>query len=202
MNTDEIWHIIDEQRTGLADLLESLSPEQWEAPSLCEGWKVRDVAAHLTHSQMGPLRVVVEALRSGFRFDPMISRLASSDTRSQAQIVAALRGMVGSRKRIIGTRPVDPLTDVLVHGQDITVPLGIDRPMPAAAAVACADHLWHMTFPMKPAGRVKGVRLVATDADFAQGQGYEIKAPIRDILMLLTGRRSGISDQVEAHRNA
>lgn len=202
MNTDEIWRDIDQQRAGLADVLETLTPQQWVTPSLCEGWKVRDVAAHLTHSQMGPLRVVIEAARSGFRFDPMISRLATSDSRSQAQIVAALRGMVGSRKRIVGTKPLDPLTDVLVHGQDITVPLGIDRPMPPAAAAASADHLWRMTFPMKPANRVKGIRLVATDTDFSAGEGYEIKAPIRDILMELTGRRTSISDEVAAHRSA
>jgi uncharacterized protein (TIGR03083 family) len=202
MNTDEIWRNIDEQRTSLAGLLENLSPQQWTAPSLCEGWKVRDVAAHLTHSQMGPGRVVVEALKSGLRFDPMIKRLALEDNRSQAQIVAALRGMVGSRKRIVGTKPLDPLTDALVHGQDIAVPLGIDRPMPEAAAAASANRLWHMGFPMQPAKRVKGIRLVAADADFAAGEGYEIKAPIRDILMVLTGRRSEISDEVEAHRSA
>ena len=202
MNTDEIWRTIDQQRAGLADQLEKLTPQQWVSPSLCEGWKVRDVAAHLTHAQMGPLKVVVEALRSGFRFDPMISRLATSDSRSQAEIVAAVRGMVGSRKRIVGTQPIDPLTDVLVHGQDIAVPLGIDRPVPEAAAAAAADHLWRMTFPMQPAKRVKGIRLVATDADFAAGEGYEIKAPIRDILMALGGRRSGIGDEVQAHRSA
>jgi uncharacterized protein (TIGR03083 family) len=202
MNTDEIWRTIDEQRTSLAGLLESLSPQQWTAASLCEGWKVRDVAAHVTHSQMGLGRVVVEAVKSRFRFDPMIKRLALEDNRSQGQIVAALRGMVGSRKRIVGTKPLDPLTDVLVHGQDIAVPLGIDRPMPAAAAAACANHLWHMGFPMQPAKRLKGIRLVATDADFAAGEGYEIKAPIRDILMAITGRPSGISDEVEAHRSA
>ena len=59
MNTDEIWRTIDEQRTSLAGLLETLSPQQWAAASLCEGWKVRDVAAHVTHSQMGPGRVFV-----------------------------------------------------------------------------------------------------------------------------------------------
>ncbi len=202
MNADDVWRHIDEQRAGLADLLESLSPQQWTSPSLCEGWMVRDVAAHLTHSQMGPLKVVVEAVRSGFRFDPMISRLATSDRRSQGEIVAALRAMVGSRKHIVGTKPIDPLNDLLVHGQDITVPLGIDRPMPPAAAVACANHLWHMTFPMKPAARLKGIRLVAGDADFAVGQGYEITAPIRDILMELAGRRTAITDDVEAHRAA
>ena len=202
MNTDEIWRNIDEQRTSLAALLANLTPEQWSSASLCDGWKVRDVAAHLTHSQMGPLQVVVAAVRSGFRFDPMINRLATSDARSQTEIVAALRAMVGSRKRIVGTKPLDPLTDVLVHGQDIAVPLGIDRPIPPAAGAASANHLWHTGFPMQPAKQITGIRLVATDADFAAGDGYEIKAPIRDILMLLTGRRSGVSDEVEAHRSA
>lgn len=202
MNTDDIWRTVDEQRTSLARLLETLSPEQWNGASLCEGWKIRDVAAHLTHSQMGLGRVVVEACRSRFRFDPMIKRLALQDNRSQAEIVAALRGMVGSRKHIVGTKPLDPLTDALVHGQDIAVPLGIDRPMPEAAAAAAAHHMWHMRFPMRPAERFAGIRLIATDADFAAGQGYEIKAPIRDILMAITGRPSGISEAVLAHRSA
>ena len=200
MDTDEIWHNIDEQRASLADLLDTLSPQQWEQQSLCRGWKVRDVAAHLTHSQMGPLRAMVEAARSGFRFDPMINRLALADTRSQAEIVAALRASVGSRKHIIGTKPADPLTDVLVHGQDITIPLGIDRPVPAAAGAAAAHHLWHMVFPMRPASRAKGIRLTASDADFVAGDGYEISAPVRDILLVLTGRRTAISDEVDAHR--
>lgn len=202
MNTDEIWCAIDEQRTSLAGLLETLSPQQWNSASLCEGWKVRDVAAHLTHSQMGAARVVVEACKSRFRFDPMVKRLALQDNRSQAEIVAALRGMVGSRKHIVGTKPLDPLTDALVHGQDIAVPLGIDRPMPVAAAAAAANRMWHIRFPMRPAKQFAGIRLIATDADFAAGQGYQITAPIREILMAITGRPSAISAEVEAHRSA
>ena len=202
MNIDEIWRTIDEQRSSLAGLLETQSPQQWTAASLCEGWKVRDVAAHLTHSQMGPGRVVVEALKSGFRFDPMIKRLALEDNRSQAEIVAALRATVGSRKHIVGTKPLDPLTDALVHGQDIAVPLGIHRPMPEAAAAAAANHMWHMRFPAQPAKRFTGLRLIATDTDFTAGEGYQITAPIREILMAITGRPSAISDEVEAHRSA
>jgi uncharacterized protein (TIGR03083 family) len=202
MNTDAIWCTIDEQRTSLAGLLETLSPQQWNSASLCEGWKVRDVAAHVTHSQMGLGRVVVEACKSRFRFDPMIKRLALADNRSQAEIVAALRGMVGSRKHIVGTKPLDPLTDALVHGQDIAVPLGIDRPMPEAAAAAAANHMWHMRFPVQPAKQFTGIRLIATDADFAAGEGYQIKVPIRDILMAITGRPSGISAEVDTHRSA
>jgi uncharacterized protein (TIGR03083 family) len=188
MNSDQIWAAIDTERAGLADLLEGLTPQQWTAPSLCDGWMVRDVAAHLTHSHMAPLKAMIEAVKSGFRFDPMIKRLGIEDTRSQAQIVAALRAMVGSRRKVPITTDRDPLMDILVHTQDITVPLGIDRPMPMAAAVEVAHHLWRMRFPMHPAGRLAGMRLVATDADFAVGEGLEVRAPIRDVVMILAGR--------------
>ncbi len=188
MNADQIWAVIDAERTGLADVLEGLSPEQWTAPSLCDGWQVRDVAAHLTHSHMNPVRAAFEAVKSGFRFDPMIRRLALEDRRSQAEIVAALRAMVGSRRKVPMTTDQDPLMDVLIHVQDIAVPLGIDRPMPAEAAVEVAHHLWRMTFPMKPAERLTGFRLMADDADFAVGDGVEVRAPIRDIVMILAGR--------------
>ena len=34
------------ERTQLATLLHSLTPQQWQTPSLCAGWSVRDVVAH------------------------------------------------------------------------------------------------------------------------------------------------------------
>jgi uncharacterized protein (TIGR03083 family) len=188
VNTDEIWRRVDEQRIGLAGLLEGLTAEQWTAPSLCDGWQVRDVAAHLTHSHMHPVRAIVEAARSGFRFDSMIQRLGREDPRSQAEIAIALRGMAGSRKRVPGTSVQQPLIELLVHGQDIAVPLGIDWPMPLDAAREAAQKLSGMTFPLSGQQRLAGVRLVATDAEFAAGEGREVQVPIGDIVMILAGR--------------
>lgn len=188
MDTDGIWHCVDGQRAGLAGLLESLTAGQRMAPSLCYGWRVRDVAAHLTHSRMPAGRMVVEAVKSGFRFDPMIRRLGREDPRSQSEIVAALRAMVGSRTRVPGTSVQQPLIELLVHGQDIAVALGLDWPMPVEAAVESANRLCSMMFPINARRRLQGIRLVATDADFAAGQGCETRAPIRDIVMVLAGR--------------
>ena len=188
MNTDEIWRCVDDQRVELAGLLEGLSAEQWMAPSLCDGWRVRDVAAHLTHSHMHPVQAIGEAIKSGFRFDAMISRLGREDRRSQSEIASALRGMAGARKKVPGTSVQQPLIELLVHGQDITVALGIDRPMPVDAAVEAATKLSGMKFPLNAAQRLAGVRLVATDADFGAGEGQEVAVPIRDIVMILAGR--------------
>ena len=188
MNTDEIWRCVDEQRVGLADLFEGLDDQQWMAPSLCEGWRVRDVAAHLTHSHMGPLRMIREAAKSGFRFDPLILRLGREDRRSREQIAGALRGMAGFRIKVPGTSVAQPMIELLVHGQDIAVPLGIDHPMPTEAAVEAAKRLSGMRFPINASKRIDGLRLVADDADFAVGNGREVRAPIADIVMMLAGR--------------
>ncbi|MGV0990941.1 MAG: maleylpyruvate isomerase family mycothiol-dependent enzyme [Mycobacterium sp.] len=188
MDADEIWRCVDTQRAELADLIDTLDEQQWMAPSLCGGWRVRDVAAHLTHSHMSPARAIVEAVKSGFRFDPMIRRLGVEDPRSQSEIAAALRAMIGARKRVPGTSVQQPLIELLVHGQDMTVPLGIDRPMPIAAAVEAADRLSRMKFPLNAMVRLDGIRLIATDADFAAGQGREVRVPIRDVVLVLAGR--------------
>jgi uncharacterized protein (TIGR03083 family) len=198
VDSDSIWRHIDEQRSNLADLFEEIDDARWSTPSLCDGWTVRDVAVHLTQSHVGMPRVMVEAVKSGFRFNAMVYRMAVQDTRSPAQAAEALRGMLGSRKHVPGTSEREPLMDVLVHGQDIAVPLGIDWPMPADAAAAAAQRLWGMRFPFNPQRRLRGIQLVATDIDFTVGQGRGVEAPIRDILMALAGRPASISADLTA----
>ncbi|MET0898809.1 MAG: maleylpyruvate isomerase family mycothiol-dependent enzyme [Mycobacterium sp.] len=190
MDSEAIWRYIDEQRSDLADLLDTLTPDQWAAGSLCAGWSVRDVAAHLTHGHLGTLDLLGAAVRSGFRFDAMTNRLVVADGRAPEEVTAQLRAMVGSRRRPPTPTPLDPLMDVLVHGQDIAVPLGIDRQMPGPAAVAVAARLWHMRFPLNPQRSLPRVRLIAADADFAVGDGGPVRAPIRELVMVLAGRRA------------
>ncbi|WP_283608590.1 maleylpyruvate isomerase family mycothiol-dependent enzyme [Mycolicibacterium poriferae] len=191
MDTGTVWRHIDTQRGELADLLDDLDsadPDCWQTPSLCTGWTVRHVAAHLTHSTLPMPRMLAEAARSGFRFDALVNRMAVGDRRQASEIAANLRGVVGSRRHPPGTTAEDPLADVLVHTQDICIPLGIDRPMPTAAAVVAAKRVWQRGFPFHARRRFAGVRLVDSDADFAVGQGRVVEMPIRELLLLLTGR--------------
>lgn len=197
MDPSIAWRYVDAQRAELADLIEWLDgrdPALWETPSLCAGWTVRNVAAHLTHSTLGMPRMLVEAARSGFRFNAVVDRMAVADARSPHLIAENLRAVVGSRRHPPGTTVMEPLIDALVHAQDICVPLGIDRVMPVDAAVAAAERVWHMGFPFHARKRLAGVRLVATDADFAEGQGREIAAPVQELLMTLTGRSARLAE--------
>ncbi|MDA2894813.1 maleylpyruvate isomerase family mycothiol-dependent enzyme [Mycolicibacterium sp. BiH015] len=191
MDRDSVWQHVRRQRLELADLFQAIDagdPASWDTPSLCAGWTVRNVAAHLTHSTLSGPRMLLEALRSGFRFNLVVDRLATTDNRSPEELAASLRESAGSRRHPPGTTELEPLIDVLVHGQDICVPLGIERPMPTDAAVAAAQRVWAMGFPFRARKRLAGVRLVATDADFAVGDGRTVSAPVADLLMVMTGR--------------
>jgi uncharacterized protein (TIGR03083 family) len=192
MDDSSIWAHIDEQRADLADFLDTLTPEQWEAPSLCPGWSVRQAAAHITQSSTNWGRLSFELLRSGFRFNALTLRMGRDDQRTPEEITAAMRAMVGGRRRPPGTAVADPLMDVLVHGQDIAVPLGIPRAMPVAAAVIAAERLWKMGFPFNARKRFPNVTFTATDADFSVGDGSVVRGPIQDIVMTLSGRRAGL----------
>jgi uncharacterized protein (TIGR03083 family) len=192
MDDSQIWAHIDEQRTDLADYLDTLTPEQWETPSLCPGWTVRQVAAHITHSTTNWGRLTLELLRSGMRFNALTLRMAHDDRRTPEEITVAMRAMAGGRRRPPGTAVADPLMDVLVHGQDIAVPLGIQRRMPIPAAVIAAQRVWTMGFPFHARKRFPNLTFTATDADFSVGRGEEVRGPIQDILMTLSGRRTGL----------
>jgi len=189
MDNNAVWQHIDSERSRLADLLESLPPAAWEQPSLCQGWSVRDVGAHLTFSHARVRDVIWPAVRTGLRYNAMIRYAAVRSPLTHEQILATLRGFVGSRRRAPFVTDLEPLLDVLVHSQDICVPLGIDHQMPVDATVAAADRVLCLRGPMRLWEPPRGVRLVATDADWVYGDGAVVNAPIQSHLLTLTGRQ-------------
>jgi uncharacterized protein (TIGR03083 family) len=190
MEPEEIWRHTDAQRRDLADLLAGLSPDQWDHASVCPGWRVRDVAAHLT---LAPATTVgsaaLELVRARGSFNRMVFNTAvRAGARPPEQLVRDLRAIAGLRRRAPGQSVREPLMDILVHGQDITLPLGIRWSMPRAAAVVSADRVWGLGFPFHARRRLRGYRLRALDADWTRGDGPVIEGPIDALLLLLTGR--------------
>jgi uncharacterized protein (TIGR03083 family) len=190
MDVDAVWAAIDDERVSLADLLETLTADEWATPSLCSGWTVKDVAAHVTLSHIGRAQALASMARYGGNFNRMVLETARrrAGTMPTTELVRALRAMAGSRRHPLFTSDLDPLVDVLAHGQDIAVPLGRERPMPLEAAMVAADRVWSMGFPYSARRRLRGLRLEATDADWARGAGAPVLGPIAALLLLLTGR--------------
>lgn len=189
MDRDRVWQHIDAERAWLADFLCMLPEDGWQHPSLCTGWTVRDVAAHLTLAQARVGDLLGPAARAGFRYDRFIRDTALRNPATHEEIVATLRGFLGSRRRVAFITDLEPLIDILVHNQDIALPLGVDHPMPADAAAAAADRVLSTPRPLRRWTPPRGVRLVATDTDWACGTGREVHAPVQEHLLTLTGRR-------------
>lgn len=193
MNRDEVWQAIDGERLSLADLFGSLSADEWETESLCTGWRVRDVAAHLTLAHMGMLPGVLAMLRARGNLNRMIRDTAVRQARlPTGQYAVLLGGMIGSRRTAPGITELEPLIDVLVHGQDIAIPLARARPMPPAAAATAATRVWSMGRPFHAERKLSGFRLVATDDPWSAGQGRRVEGSIAAILLLLTGRPAAL----------
>ncbi|HEX9519670.1 MAG TPA: maleylpyruvate isomerase family mycothiol-dependent enzyme [Streptosporangiaceae bacterium] len=194
MDQDQVWQAIDTQRSTVARLLESLHDSDWERPSLCADWTVRDVAAHLTLQQVGPLdavRMMVTA-PGGMKRTIRESARKQAAKLSAAQIVAEIGGMVGSRRHNVGVTYQETLIDILVHSQDISWPLGGELSVPPQAASVAMARVWNSGWPFRAKKRLRGLQLSATDSAWSAGDGPEIRGTSGVLLLLLTGRQAAL----------
>jgi uncharacterized protein (TIGR03083 family) len=191
MTTADLMPTISGERRAFGDVLEGLAEADWNAPSLCEGWRVREVVAHMTMPFRYPApRFLGEMVRSRGNFARMADRVARRDAR--APIGTLLDGW-----RTNENHPWKPpggglkgaLTHDVVHGLDITIPLGIEHPVSEQALRVVLDHA---TTPLslKHSGLdVTGIRFEADDLDWAFGDGKPIRGRARHLLMVLMDRR-------------
>jgi uncharacterized protein (TIGR03083 family) len=193
MSTEESWQVVADQRLAIAELLAGLSEADWERPSLCAGWRVRDVAAHVTlipiPASPGSLLVDFAKARGNYaQLNTVASRRRAA--RTPTQLVQDFRTTAGSRSVPWPANPANVMWDILVHAQDIAIPLEIDFPTPPAAGAAAATRIWELRWPLwfGARRRLGSFTLKATDADWTIGTGPEIAGPISAILLLLTGR--------------
>jgi uncharacterized protein (TIGR03083 family) len=195
MERSDAWTAIDDHRRALVHLLEDLSEEEWRQPSLCDGWTVRQVAAHLA-LQNTTWSIMPHAVLDLIRHGGMNGAIHVMACRHAELPVEVIVGEI--RDRIGVWRPLPTVTvretaiDYLVHGQDIAVPLGRSLQMPPDLAVLAADRVWSRSLMFRARKKLAGYRLVADDAPWAVGQGQEISGPIGVLLLLLTGRPAAL----------
>lgn len=190
MDTDAVWGHVRAEREALVKTLRELSEDEWEHPSLCAGWTIREVAAHITASpQVRFADFPVMLVRGGFSYNRMILRDGQRRGRAPiAQIVADHERLAGVRRHPPMLTPLEPLTDILVHTQDIVRPLGRDYTAPTEAILLAADRARRMALFLGSRRIIRNVRMVATDADWVRGDGPTIEAPMQELLMVCAGR--------------
>ena len=178
------------ERQRLTDLYADLTPDQWSAPSLCAGWRVREVLAHVTmpyrHSGLRVLRGIAAARGNFNRF---ADRIAHEDAArlSDAELLTALRDNINHPWRPPRGGQVGALSHDVIHGLDVTEALGLSR--------VPADRVRHVLAGAGPRALayfgtdLTGRRLVATDTDLVLGDGPDVvELPAVDLLLRVTGR--------------
>src|SRR5687767_10905516 len=181
----------DEENLDLSAYLHSLDDDDWERPSLCDGWRVRDVVGHLLYgNEQNLLTLPLRLAKHGFSSDRSgkAYSIARAEGRTPAELVAAF----DARDPWAGTCRVFPprlvLLDRLVHHQDIRRALGHPREIPAERVVAVLDATPTLGSVFGAKRRTKGLRFEATDVDWSWGDGLSVRGTGEALFMTMLGR--------------
>jgi len=191
--SSDVWPTIHTERKALAADLDGLPDAKWDTPSLCDGWTVRDVVAHMTAATKlnGP-KFFGRLIGSGFSFEK-VQRKGIADERgaSPAETLARFKAEIDSTGRPPG--PVETIFgETLVHAEDVRRPLGIKHDYPTGALVEVANFFKGSNLIIGTKKRIAGVTLEATDADWRSGEGPAVQGPMLDLVMAMTGRKPAL----------
>lgn len=183
-----------EEREDFAELLAGLSPEQWEQPSLCEHWRVRDVVAHvLSFEELNRWEVVRRFVKGGLLTNRINAiGVAEYARRTPEQLTELMRASIPPRGFTTGFGGMIALVDGMIHQQDIRRPLGISRVIPPQRLQRVLK-LAPRAPALRGAWRTRGVRLVATDVDWTHGKGPEVSGPGEALLMAMAARPDALN---------
>lgn len=190
-----IWSTVHAERRSLIDVLAGLDDAQWETPSLCPGWSVHDVVAHLVATATTTrVSFLVGMVTARFDFDRDNARgVARERGATPTETLARFRAVVdrtSTPPASLDTR----LVEAFVHGEDVRRPLRSrgDHPVPA---VVQALRYQVRTAASFGGGRelAAGLTLTCSDAELTIGAGPEVTGPALDLLLAVSGRTVALS---------
>jgi uncharacterized protein (TIGR03083 family) len=181
------------ERADLAAFLAELTPQQWESPSLCTRWTVKDVVAHvISYEELGAVGLLSRFVKGRIVHANQVG-VDEYTSLSTDQLLDFLNRHLYPSGLTAGFGGMIALVDGMVHHQDIR--RALDRPR-----VIPPDRLIRV-LPLIPGNprlgagrRIRGLRLRATDVDWAHGRGAEVTGPGEALLMAMTGRRAGLDE--------
>jgi uncharacterized protein (TIGR03083 family) len=182
---------IGAERAELAAVLAGLPNRSWDAATLCAGWRVREVVAHLTMLyRYSPARFLAELTRSGGRFDRMADRCARRDgAATPSELVAPMVENAASVRKPAGVGFEGALIHDVIHGLDITVPLGLDRRVPPERLRIVLDGITKPKALKHFGAELDGIELRADDLDWRFGSGAPVSGAAQDLALVICGRR-------------
>jgi uncharacterized protein (TIGR03083 family) len=185
-------------RRLIAGVLEELTERQWDAATLCRGWTVRHVAAHLLQPMLvGFGRFFLTSLRYRGDTDLTVDHITRDlARRPPAEITALLRSHADDEVSPRRVGPWGPFAETCLHLRDIARPLRLDVDVPVDQWVALLDYLTsaQVAPALVPRGRLQGLRLTATDVEWSTGQGAQVSGPVEALALAAAGREAAHED--------
>lgn len=195
MSKPDLMSPAQEERPDLLALLCELTADQWDAPSLCGPWRVRDVATHVvSYDELSKTQTVAAFLRGGVRpskvYEVALARYRHLTT---SEIVDLVARNLRPRGLPSGLKGGVALTNGTIHHQDIRRALDQPRAIPEHRLTPVLDFaLGAPTLPSRSNSR--GLRLVATDVNWSAGNGPEVHGPGEALLMAVAGRPDALGE--------
>jgi uncharacterized protein (TIGR03083 family) len=191
----DVRHLARDERADLAAFLATLSARQWQAPTLCQQWRIRDVVAHvISYDDLDVPGLLTVAARGRFRLGRInAAALARYQTRSPEQLLALLTEHLNPRGLAAALGGRVALAETLIHHQDIRRALGRPRRIPAERLLPVL-RLAMIAPDIAGPWRIRGIHLAATDLPFTAGAGPQVRGPAEALLMAIAGRRGVISE--------
>ncbi|WP_454199288.1 maleylpyruvate isomerase family mycothiol-dependent enzyme [Nocardia sp. Marseille-Q1738] len=187
-----------QERMEFAELLDGLAPEQWDMPSLCDRWTVRDVAAHtIAYLGQSRARLSINMIRTRFDIDRLNARgLRDYAALEPEQLIGLMRQGVepSGAAALYGGRVA--LIECLIHQQDIRRPLGQLRTIPEERLQVSLSYA-RISPVIGGAHRTRGVRLRATDMNWSAGHGPEVRGSGEALLLAMTGRVATVIGELD-----
>ncbi len=195
MASPDLWPLTHRERERFADLLATLRPDDWSTPSVAAGWSVRDVVAHcISTAHTTPVSFVTGFAGAGFNFGKFAEKnIAKYSSRSPDQLVVETRASARRTSAPPGP-PQVPLSEIVVHSEDVARPLGRSLDRAPEALVASLDFYKGAQPLIGGKKRAEGLHLAATDVGWEHGTGPTVSGPAISLLMALSGRRAGLAD--------
>jgi uncharacterized protein (TIGR03083 family) len=190
-----VMHLARAERADLLEFLTGLTPQQWDAPTLCAGWRVRDVVAHMISYEGLPGRDLVRRFAEGrFRLAG-VNAVGVGEMRGTRpdELLALLEQRLEPNGLTTGFGGRVALLDALIHQQDIRRPLGVPRTVPVERLVPALSFA-RFAPPIGAFWRARGLRLVATDLGWSAGRGPEVTGPGEALLLAIAGRRGVVEE--------
>src|SRR4051794_19371718 len=191
----DLMPMVHTERASLSEFLDTLTPEQWSAPTWCDKWNVQELVAHLTAAgNITAPHFLAGFVKAGFSFDKTVDTdLRNYSKGTPSDVKARYDAIITSNRKPPGPAYV-ALGEVMVHSEDIRRPLGARGDHPAEHLTTLAELYKKTGAPLRAKQRLEGLQLEATDVDWSAGAGPEVRGPCMSLILAMVGRSGALDD--------